>query len=113
LDLSAASAAAAFAVFFAKENATGCGKKTRMALVIHGRALTANQAALQKLDDIFADYSDCERFTRNRLLGMPTQEPFQGMDDRLNNLRHRIREAADDLWPQLKPSIPQTSPDQQ
>jgi len=115
MERSVISAAAAYGIFFAKEHATGCGKKTRMALLAHGSAYEAKQAAIEGLENVLGDYSAHEKFMRNRFIGMPNSEPFDGEDKSLNDLRQRMNDGANDLWSWIMPptpSTPQTSSDQ-
>jgi hypothetical protein len=113
MDGTLASATAAYAVFFAKEHATGCGKQTRIAFTRGGLNRVANQAAVDRLEFAFRRYSDCEKYMRNTVLGIPFGHAFNGMDARLNELRQEVASAAAELYPDPTLSASQTSTDQQ
>jgi ATP-dependent protease HslVU (ClpYQ) peptidase subunit len=105
----AASIAAAYSVFLAKEYAGGCGKQTQIAVIpVNGFVQLANLEAIERLEGVFRRYLGIQSQIKSLILGLPNPNLFSGVQAKLDSLTSDIAEIGAGLYAPFMPSNPQT-----
>jgi hypothetical protein len=94
------SIALAYAVFFAKEHAGGCGKQSQLVLLPGWLPpVNALSQTLDELETVFRRYGDYLNQIRRNVLSIPPIQGFSGVDGHLSSFRDAVKDCGKRLYP--------------